>query len=270
MHAGLIISLSAADTLAQVGGKALALGTLLRAGFTVPGGFVLSTQIHHVPHENYASAALKCFDELGVKYVAVRSSGTTEDGAISAWAGQFDSFLNVTRDTLIEAVDACMASASSNRARSYANQNHADQGTLAVIVQTMVQSDVSGVAFSVHPVTHDPNTIVIEAGLGLGEAIVSGEITPDNYTFDKTMTKITSRYISAQDKKLSALPDGSSGWQAIPGDSPQQKLGDAHIYELADLVGRIEQLYDGPQDIEWALADNTLYILQSRPITTLN
>jgi pyruvate, water dikinase len=127
------------------------------------------------------------FKELGTEYVAVRSSATAEDGAENAWAGQLDSFLNTTGSTLLENVKKCWASLFTPRAIFYRIEKGLKDShvSVAVVVQKMVESESSGIAFSVHPVTEDPNQLIIEAGWGLGEAIVSGSITPDSYVVEK-------------------------------------------------------------------------------------
>ena len=127
------------------------------------------------------------FKELGAEFVAVRSSATAEDGAENAWAGQLDSFLNTTEATLIENVKRCWASLFTPRAIFYRIEKGLKDShvSVAVVVQKMVESESSGIAFSVHPVTEDPNQLIIEAGWGLGEAIVSGSITPDSYVVEK-------------------------------------------------------------------------------------
>ena len=139
----------------------------------------------------------RTFKELGAQYVAVRSSATAEDGAENAWAGQLDSFLNTTSGTLLENVKKCWASLFTPRAIFYRIETQTrtsargQEGlgeshvSVAVVVQKMVESESSGIAFSVHPVTEDRNQLIIEAGWGLGEAIVSGSITPDSYVVEK-------------------------------------------------------------------------------------
>lgn len=127
------------------------------------------------------------FKELGAEFVAVRSSATAEDGAENAWAGQLDSFLNTTEAALLENVKKCWASLFTPRAIFYRIEKRLQDHhvSVAVVVQKMVNSESSGIAFSVHPVTEDPNQLIIEAGFGLGEAIVSGSITPDSYVVEK-------------------------------------------------------------------------------------
>ncbi len=141
--------------------------------------------------DDIASDVVSSFAELGAEYVAVRSSATSEDGAENAWAGQLDSFLNTTEDTLIENVQKCWASLFTPRAIVYRVEKGLKEShiSVAVVVQKMIESESSGIAFSVHPVTEDPNQLIIEAGFGLGEAIVSGSITPDSYVVEKREAK---------------------------------------------------------------------------------
>ena len=162
---------------------------------------------------------------------------------------------------------------------------------MAVVVQKMVESEVSGIAFSVHPVTEDQDQLIIEAGFGLGEAIVSGQITPDSYVVGKQPRRILDKNISEQERGLFRSSSFSSPqlrggaessrqrggviepneWKTIPqGKRNMQKLSDAQILELSHWILKIEDYFGFPCDIEWALASGEFYILQSRPITTLS
>lgn len=129
----------------------------------------------------------KNFKELGSSFVAVRSSATAEDGSQNAWAGQLESYLNTNKNDLLENVKKCWASLFTPRAIFYRFEKGLDKTkiSVAVVIQQMVQSEISGIAFSVHPVTEDKNQVIIEAGFGLGEAIVSGSVTPDSYVLEK-------------------------------------------------------------------------------------
>ncbi len=137
--------------------------------------------------EDIANEIKSEFEKLGAEFVAVRSSATAEDSASAAWAGQLDSFLNTTKETLLENVQKCFASLFTPRAVFYRFEKglHDQKISVAVVVQKMVDSEKSGIAFSVHPVTEDRNQLIIEAGFGLGEAIVSGQVTPDSYVVEK-------------------------------------------------------------------------------------
>ena len=140
---------------------------------------------------------------------------------------------------------------------------------VAVLVQAMVPSEASGVAFSVHPVTQASDQMIIEAGLGLGEAVVSGEITPDTYIVSKPQGEIVEQHIAAQTKRLVRSQGGSSVWEALEPANDQPKLSVEQIKELAATIVKIEQYFGFPVDVEWAYAGGKLYILQSRPITTI-
>jgi pyruvate,water dikinase len=223
--------------------------------------------------EDIKAEVLAGFKELGAEFVAVRSSATAEDGANASWAGELDSYLNTTEATLLENVRRCWASLFTPRAIFYRFEKgfHTGRVSVAVVVQKMVNSEISGIAFSVHPVTEDPNQLIIEAGYGLGEAIVSGSITPDNFVVDKRDWSLTDSYISEQGRKLIKKAGGGNEWVEIPIDEREkQKLSNEKVIELSQLVVHIEKHYGFPCDIEWAMEDDTLYVVQSRPITTLS
>lgn len=214
----------------------------------------------------------KGFAELGADYVAVRSSATSEDSAAAAWAGQLDSFLNTTKDMLLKNVQRCWASLFTPRAIFYRFEKglHGTEISVAVVVQKMIQSEVSGIAFSVHPVTQDYDQLIIEAGFGLGEAIVSGSITPDSFVVEKSGWHMLDTNISTQERGLFRKADGGNEWQDIPTSKGEQPtLSNEQVIELAKLVVKIEKHYGFPVDVEWAREGGTFFIVQSRPITTL-
>jgi pyruvate,water dikinase len=214
----------------------------------------------------------KHFKILDSKFVAVRSSATAEDGAEHAWAGQLESYLNTTEEHLLINVQRCWASLFTPRAIFYRFEKglHNTDISVAVVVQTMVESDVSGIAFSVHPVSENRNQIIIEAGFGLGEAIVSGEITPDSYVVEKEPQRIAGITVAEQTKAIHKKEGGGNGWRPIAYyKQNQQKLSDEEILLLADIILKVEQHYGFPCDIEWAKRGKDFYIVQSRPITTL-
>ncbi len=219
--------------------------------------------------KDIASEIGEYFKKLGVRYVAVRSSATSEDSASAAWAGQLDSYLNTTEKTLLENVKKCWASLFTPRAIFYRIEKglHKEKVSVAVVIQKMVESEISGIAFSVHPVTQDYNQLIIEVGFGLGEAIVSGQVTPDSYVVEKEPRRIINKNISNQEKGLYRLEKGGNEWKNVQGD--KQKLSDKEILELSELILRIEKHYGFPCDIEWAREKGKFYIVQSRPITTL-
>ncbi len=212
------------------------------------------------------------FHALRTRYVAVRSSATAEDSAQAAWAGQLDTYLNTTSETLLENVKKCWASLFTPRAIFYRfeKQLNAQKISVAVVVQKMVESEISGIAFSVHPVTQDRNQLIIEAVYGLGEAVVSGTITPDSYVVEKNTWLITDVYVTDQERELVRLATGGNEWKPVTESrKDKQKLTRDQILELAKLIALIEDHYGFPVDVEWALESRKFYITQSRPITTL-
>lgn len=213
----------------------------------------------------------RAFKLLDTPFVAVRSSATAEDSASDAWAGQLDSFLNTTEDTLIENIKKCWASLFTPRAIFYRIEKGLvkEHISVAVVVQKMVKSEIAGIAFSIHPLTQDKNNIVIDAALGLGEAIVSGQITPDNYIVQKEPLSIINKSVKTQTKLLQRATNGGNEWQMLtPEQGAHQVLSDKQIAELAQKVIAIEKYFGFAVDIEWAYENNKLFILQSRPITT--
>ena len=221
--------------------------------------------------EDIKSAILKDFEELNAEFVAVRSSATAEDGQDHAWAGQLDSYLNITKEDVLEKVQDCWASLFTPRAIFYRFEKGLDTTkiSVAVVVQKMVNSEVSGIAFSVHPVTEDRNQLIIEAGFGLGEAIVSGQITPDSYVVEKEPRNILDINVSEQSRGLFRKKDGGNEWIELGEKGKEQILSEEQINELSELIIKIENHYGFPCDIEWACEDGKFYIVQSRPITTL-
>ncbi|MBS3116747.1 PEP/pyruvate-binding domain-containing protein [Candidatus Woesearchaeota archaeon] len=222
--------------------------------------------------EEIAEQIIKSFSDLKLKLVAVRSSATAEDSSAAAWAGQLDTFLNTTQVNLLENVKKCWASLFTTRAIFYRFEKglHDQQISVAVVVQKMVNSEISGIAFSVHPVTQDRNQLIIEAGFGLGESIVSGQITPDSYVVEKKQMKIFDVNISEQKRALYRKEKGGNEWKELSSkEGGKQKLSNEQILELSKLIINIEKHYGFPCDIEWAYEKGKFYITQSRPITTL-
>src|SRR3989339_675169 len=208
---------------------------------------------------------------LGAEFVAVRSSATSEDSTAAAWAGQLDSYLNITKETFLENIRRCWASLFTPRAIFYLLERGLGQDkiSVAVVVQKMVDSEKSGVAFSVHPVTQDENQLIIEAGFGLGEAIVSGSVTPDSYVVNKKDLLIIDVNVSEQGRALFRQENGGNEWQDLGDRGKDQVLSEKEIIELSKVIVQIEKHYGFPCDIEWAFENGEFFITQSRPITTL-
>jgi len=217
------------------------------------------------------SGALELLGDKGEVFVAVRSSATTEDLAGASFAGQQETFTNILGEkSLLEAVKKCFASLFTARAVYYRHKKGFDKANalLSVVVQRMINSDKSGVMFTKNPMTHN-NEIVIEAVFGLGEGIVSGKILPDHYLISPDI-EITEKTIS--NKKMKMIKEENGNGKEIKlsnEESRAQVLTDSEIKILANLAIRIEEHYKKPQDIEFAVEKGKIYIVQSRPITTL-
>jgi len=296
------------DDTVLCGGKGAGLGELIKINLPVPEGFVVTTEayekfltdnkleervrelVSEINIENpraveFASGEiqklilegkidselekeiLEDFDNLGVECVAVRSSATAEDTAQTSFAGQLSTYLNTTRDNLIENIKHCWASLFSPRALTYRETHNLlkTKISVAIIIQKMINAEVSGIAFTAHPVTKDRDMILIEAGFGLGEAMVSGMVTPDSYVVDKKNLTVYDFKIGRQKKMVT-----KEGVVDVPEEKQTaRKLSEEKATELSKLCIEIENHYGAPQDIEWALAEDKICILQSRPITTL-
>jgi pyruvate,water dikinase len=204
-------------------------------------------------------------------FVAVRSSATTEDLADASFAGQQESFLNIKGKTeLLLTIKKCLASLFTSRATYYRNKKgyRDTKASLAVVVQRMVDSDKSGVIFSQDP-TNNSKNIILEAVFGLGEGIVSGTITPDQYSLSREL-EILTRTIS--DKKIAITRDSGGGQTTVklsPEKSKQQVLKDYEMKKLAEISLRLEEHYKKPQDIEWAIEGEEIFVVQTRAITTI-
>ena len=276
------------DDLALAGGKGANLGELVRAGFDVPPGFVITTAsydllvqsnnlgdgpsadtspgsqgdtlrrlIDHASIPNsIQESILRLYRLLGSPAVAVRSSATAEDLPGAAFAGQQETFLNVQGESaLLDAVRACWASLWSERAIAYRARQQVDPTTvkLAVVVQKMVDADAAGVMFSADPVTGARDELVIDANPGLGEAVVAGMVTPDHIVIDKRSKRITQQRLGRREVIVRSKAGG--GTEQVKGEGRPADafvLPESAARKLGDLGMRIESHYGAPQDIEWA------------------
>ena len=294
------------------GGKGASLGELIRSGASVPQGFVITIHafeafmktadtegrveaivekldrgeltagqaeeqlISHLDHASMPSQvavevreASTCF---GGRHVSVRSSATCEDSAASAWAGQLDTYLDVSPSDIVEKVRDCWFSIFKESALAYGSHHGYGAGKIgvAVVIQEMIASEVSGIGFSVHPVTQEPDLMMIEACLGLGEAIVSGKIVPDQYVVERHTGSILDRSIGEQQTGLFVEPGQSKAhWQPLGDQGQKPKLTDQQILSYSKILSNIQDHYGHPVDTEWALQDGQFWLLQARPITTL-
>ncbi|MCO8244517.1 MULTISPECIES: phosphoenolpyruvate synthase [unclassified Haladaptatus] len=232
---------------------------------------ILGTEIP----DDMREGILAAYDGLddGKAFVAVRSSATAEDLPDASFAGQQETFLNITRDDLVERVKECWASLFTQRAIYYRQEKDFDHRKvdIAVVVQRMVDAQKSGVMFTSHPSTGDAK-IIIEAAWGLGEAVVSGSVSPDNYVIDRETG--AAEDITIADKKVMHTKDVDTGEtveRSVPDDKRNARvLTEADIDRLIELGEEVEDHYGTPQDVEWAIVDGEVFMLQSRPITTIN
>ena len=205
-------------------------------------------------------------------FVAVRSSATAEDLPDASFAGQQDTYLNVKDEKdLFDKIRKCWASLFNARAISYREKqgySHEDV-KLAVVVQKMVNSEYSGIMFTVDPHNGAKN-IIVEGIYGLGEAVVGGEVTPDTFQIDKSKMAITKKRISKQTWKYVRGPQGGAVKEDIPQDLQKvQKITDAKILEVAEIGRQVEIHYNRPMDMEWCIEDDKVYLVQARPITAI-
>ena len=266
--------------LTHVGGKGLNLGKLTRAGFRVPQGFCVTTDAYRFSVQDLSDqnandikdlvlsadlvvAVHTAREKLQTVTVAVRSSATAEDLAEASFAGQQDTFLNVTPDELLDALKACWASLWSERAIAYRQaQGVADEGlAMAVVIEEMCDADVSGVLFTVSP--FNPDVSVVESNWGLGESVVSGAITPDSFQVSRETGEVVEKNIAVKREMITAT--GIS--EVVSAQQGVSSLTDTQLKELVQLGRQVETYYGQPMDIEWALTDGQFVLLQARHIT---
>lgn len=222
----------------EVGGKAGNLGELIKLGFNVPKGFVCTSKENRDDIYNM-------YNKLELGKVAIRSSAICEDGIQNSYAGQFESFLNINKEEIINRIEKCYNSNQSGNIKGYINEKQIEEEDtkVSVIVQEMISSDIAGVMFTKNPVSGD-DTIIIESVLGLGEKLVQGEVTPAQIIINKNTLMIANKV-------------------------GIKMLSKNEIESLSKIGLDIERFFKAPQDIEWSLKDGKIYILQTRNITTL-
>jgi pyruvate,water dikinase len=244
------------------GGKAHALAVLLRAGLPVPDGFVVIDPAD-------AEAVVEQLGRLRGPAVAVRSSGLAEDRAAASFAGQLDTVLGIAgRDEVLTAIRRCTASAGTDRVRGYrAHLGLDDEAAVAVVVQNFVAADRAGVLFTRDPRT-GADTVVINASWGLGESVVSGAVVPDEVVV--TAPAHTLRVaVGAKQTRLDLRADGLVRTRVPATDRNRCCLTPHEVHRLVALGRRCENLFNRPQDVEWAIDSERIWLLQSRPITAL-
>jgi pyruvate,water dikinase len=220
-----------------------------------------------------AAAIAEAYAALGAGPVAVRSSATSEDTASTSFAGMHESYTNVLGlEALISRVRACWASAYGERVLVYRKaQGMTEEPTLAVVVQVMVDSARSGVAFTVDPASNDDSLVVIEAAFGLGEVVVGGQVEVDTYTLSKAGPRLRQARIGRKAFAIVRDREGREKREVLSDDRALRRvLSDDEVERLGALALQVERHYGVPQDIEWAEAGGAFYLVQARPITTLH
>lgn len=305
------------DDIDIVGGKGANLGEMVKAGFPVPNGFIvtsyayfqfirennLTTKIKHLLQtanydkpdslnqisnhikklilqgtvtEELKKSIFSSYRALGGTFkdalVAVRSSATAEDLPGASFAGQQETYLNVQGEAnVLHAIKEAWGSLFNARAIFYRHEKHFDHFKvgIAIPVQKMVSSEKSGIMFTIDPVTNDKKKVVIEAIFGLGEMIVQGQVTPDHYEVEKESMKIVLKDIATQSVELKKVGKLNKEVKLSSNIGKRQKLTDSEIIKLAEIGKKLEKHYYFPQDSEWAIEKNTIYIVQTRPVTTI-
>ncbi len=270
--------LSAAHEVAAVGGKAASLARMINAGIPVPAGFAVTTRAFRAWRDAGGGVIppllleriLLAYRSLDGAIVAVRSSATAEDGAEMSMAGQYDTLLGIHgENALIDAVVRCWRAADSARVKHYLKEHHVDPAgvSLALVVQRLVPAEAAGVLFTANPRNGRREEMLLEAAWGLGEAVVSGEVQPDVLVLERETGGVIDAVIA---EKTVRFDPGSGGMVAVSDEQRSAPvLGGADVQALASWGRRIEELHGSPQDIEWALVQGRVSILQARPITTL-
>ena len=274
------------------GGKGASLCRMSRAGLPVPKGFIVRSEMFNAFMEanglwDYVFEKLDTIDfSSDASLISVAAEireriisspvpqEMAEDLDDASFAGQQETFLFVIgNDDVVKYIKECWASLYNDRAIFYRREKHFDERSIsiAVVVQCMVSAQKAGVMFTSNPITNDYDTVVLEAAWGLGEAIVSGIVTPDNLWINKHTGEVTTEYISEKETMVVRLNE-RGGTKEIPVPEDQREapvLTDDERNQLVTLANRIEAFYKKPEDIEWAIVDGQVYLLQSRPITTM-
>ena len=290
----------------EFGGKGYSLATLINNGFNVPKGFVIFSNafFEHLNQNNLmdkiekltseinennfqekskeiknlilngkmpeeiASEIKQNLNNLEVQYVSIRSSAVSEDSLKASFAGLHDTFLNVKADLdlVLENVKKCWASLFNERAVIYRiKMGIPHLEGVAGVVQEMIPAEISGITFTVHP--SDEKSLLVEASYGIGDIIVSGKVEPDAYTVDRENLEIVKKKIGRKDKMSIVKSEGIEAVDVGKEVAERQVLSNDRIIEIAKTCLKVEKIFNYPQDIEWCISDNKLWLLQSRAIT---
>ncbi|WP_307345417.1 PEP/pyruvate-binding domain-containing protein [Metabacillus malikii] len=292
-----------------IGGKAKNLSKMMKAGIEVPDGFIITSdalshfiKTHHLAEqidyliqteENPNQKIQQCFlshempsdlekeirsayDALrsssGGSHVSVRSSAAAEDLQHQSFAGQYETYLNIgSYDHLVESIKKCWVSIWSDQALRYVQ--HAEMNSksskISILVQVMIQADISGVAFSVNPITSDSDEVVINCSYGLGESVVSGLVTPDMFIVSKLNHDVIHRELGDKECKIIGTAEGIEEVPTSQQESSSFCVNEEQLKKLTEIVQEIEDYYQYPVDIEFGIRNDDIYVLQTRPITTL-
>jgi pyruvate, water dikinase len=264
---------------ALVGGKAANVSRLARMYHRVPDGFSLPVTVMDEAHPLdlrdeiiCAISDLMACHRLPDFIAAVRSSAVDEDGATASFAGQHETYLNIVgADAIIEAITRCWESARSDHAVHYRLQQglSAERPQIAVLVQQLVAADVAAVVFSANPITGNRDEVMINASWGLGESIVGGTVTPDTFIVRKSDFAVVQRIIADKQCMTVPVPGGTHEVETPRFLRNTSSLNDEQVIEMAKLAMTLEVTMEHPVDVECAYAGDKLYLLQCRPITTL-
>ncbi len=223
--------------------------------------------------EDVKRGIMEAYKRLGGKQalVAIRSSATAEDMPSASFAGQQETFLNVSGDEILEAVQRCWSSLFTPRAIFYREKKGFEHSkvAIAVVVQKMINAEKAGVMFTIHPATGEKDKLIIEGAWGLGEGVVSGTVTPDHYVIDKNTGALVNKEITKKETMFTRdEKTGKTVKKKVPAKmASAQCLNEGELKRLAELGLQVEKHYNFPQDIEWAIEGSKVYLLQSRPIT---
>jgi pyruvate,water dikinase len=301
-----VVELSNNLPVSEVGGKSYSLSMLLNNDFNVPQGFVVTSSAFfgflrnndlaekiqklalEIIQDNFKEKSAKAREmilkgeipegisseidrflyRLDSKYVSVRSSAVSEDSLKSSFAGLFDTFLNIKRELrpVLESVKKCWASLFNERAVAYRiKKGFPHLEGMAIIIQEMIPAEICGITFTLHPI--DKKSLLVEASYGIGNMIVSGRVEPDDYVINKETLEITEKKIGKKD--IMSIVENDRLKVVNVGRELKKKpvLSDDSIIEIAKISLKVEKIFNYPQDIEWCILNNKLWLLQSRDVT---
>ena len=293
-------------TVPELGGKGYSLAILIHNGFNVPQGFAITSEAFweflrdnnfvdrieklssEIDEDNFqekskeiknlisngeiteeiAREIEESLNKLDVQYVSIRSSAVSEDSLKASFAGLHDTFLNIKSDTIsvLQNVKECWASLFNERAVMYRIKKgipHLEG--MAVIAQEMIPAETSGITFTVHP--SDEKSSLVEASYGIGDMVVSGKVEPDDYTIDRQSLEILEKKIGRKGKMSTIESEKTKVVDVEKELAKKQVLSYDNIKEIAQTCLKVEKIFNYPQDIEWCILNNELWLLQSRPIT---